>query len=173
MIAPEFARPFALPIIGSQPLNATIEATATERAALARRFDLLDLSALTASAKLLLREGQPIAEGHFSATLTQACVATGAPVPAHLHLAFKIRFVDEAAITPAEPIELRVDDDDDMPLTDGNVDLGEAVAQSLALALDPFPRSPDAAQFLSAAGVMREGDEPRGAFSGLKTLLGN
>ena len=35
----------------------------------------------------------------------------------------------------AEPVE---------PLDDGMIDIGEAVAQQLSLALDPFPRAPGA-----------------------------
>jgi hypothetical protein len=46
------------------------------------------------------------------------------------------------------------------------------VAQSLGLALDPYPRSPDAGEILKAAGVKSEEDiVPVGALSSLKDLL--
>ena len=52
-------------------------------------------------------------------------------------------------------------------------DLGEAVAQSFALLLDPFPRSPNADAVLKAAGVKEEGEVgPFGALAALKDKLG-
>ena len=171
MMTPEFARPFPVHVIGSTPSNASIVATNSECAALAKRFDLIEISQLEATAILLLRDGQPIAEGRLKATLSQACIATGEPVPVVLTLPFKVRFIDEVAEPNLEELELTFDDYDDMPLIGGQADLGEAVAQSVALALDPFPRGPNAAQTLRAAGVVTEGEEPHGAFAGLKDLL--
>ena len=52
------------------------------------------------------------------------------------------------------------------------IDLGEAVAQSLGLSLNPYPRSPEAEKMLKAAGVKSEEDVvPTGALAGLKDLL--
>jgi hypothetical protein len=46
------------------------------------------------------------------------------------------------------------------------------VAQSLGLALNPYPRSPEAEKMLKAAGVKSEEDvAPTGALAGLKDLL--
>jgi len=47
------------------------------------------------------------------------------------------------------------------------IDLGEAVAQTLALTVDPFPRSAGADAALSELGA-----EESGPFAGLKGLLG-
>ena len=52
----------------------------------------------------------------------------------------------------------------------GAIDLGEAAAQTLALALDPYPRSPGAAAALKEAGVIGEGEA--GPFGGLAALKG-
>jgi len=52
------------------------------------------------------------------------------------------------------------------------IDLGEAVAQSLGLALDPYPRSPNADALLKAAGVKREDEAgPFGVLASLKEKL--
>ena len=51
----------------------------------------------------------------------------------------------------------------------GAVDVGEAVAQTLALSVEPYPRVADADAKLRAAGIADEG--AGGAFSGLKGLL--
>ena len=48
------------------------------------------------------------------------------------------------------------------------IDLGEAIADSLALGLDPYPRSPDAESALKEAGVISE--EEAGPFAALAAL---
>jgi uncharacterized protein YutE (UPF0331/DUF86 family) len=54
----------------------------------------------------------------------------------------------------------------------GAIDLGEAAAETLALALDPFPRSPAAAAALKEAGVLSEEEAgPFGALAGLRDKL--
>ncbi len=55
----------------------------------------------------------------------------------------------------------------------GTIDIGEAVAETLFLALDPYPRAPQAEEALRAAGVISEEEvRPGGALAGLKDLLG-
>jgi uncharacterized metal-binding protein YceD (DUF177 family) len=119
-----------------------ISAKPEERAALAKRFDLLTLDNLEAKVKLT-----PMAGGYyrlaagFEAQLTQACAITSEPVPARVAESFTLTYgpVEEASEIvldgDAEPVE---------PLDDGMIDIGEAVAQQLSLALDPFPRAPGA-----------------------------
>ena len=69
---------------------------------------------------------------------------------------------------PDEEIELG-EAELDVAFYDGaSVDLGEAVAETLALALDPYPRAPDAEQALKAAGVKSE--EEAGPFGALTAL---
>jgi hypothetical protein len=50
------------------------------------------------------------------------------------------------------------------------VDLGTALADSLSLTLDPYPRSPQAADALKEAGVLSE--DQAGPFSALAALKG-
>ena len=52
MIESEFARPIAVDRLGSDERTYDIEADAVERAALARRFDLLAIDGLTAHLRL-------------------------------------------------------------------------------------------------------------------------
>ena len=171
-MTPEFSRSFRLDEIGATPLSVAIEANEEECAALAQRFALLDITALSATAQIKTRDHQYVAEGSFKAQVTQACVVTGERVPAKLNQRFKLRFIDELAAAPTPELELNFDGYDDMPLSGETIDLGEAVAQSVLLALEPFPRGPNAARHLREAGVIAEGEEPRGAFAGLKNLLG-
>jgi hypothetical protein len=59
----------------------------------------------------------------------------------------------------------------DVQFHDGTaIDVGEAVAQSLALALDPYPRAPDAEAALKEAGVTSEAET--GPFAALAALKG-
>ncbi len=167
MTTPEFSRPVRIDTLGEGGRTVAIEADEAERAALAARFGLISIEGLAADA-VLRREGETIlAEGRIRATVEQACVATGGPVPATIDEAFSLRFVPEG---DAEEIELDVEDCDTIDYSGSVVDLGEAVAETLALSLDPFPRAPDAEAVLKAAGILSEDEVVTGPFAALKAL---
>ena len=144
-------------------------ADAEERAAVAKRLGLLALNRFDAHA-VLGRDGDTVtAAGRIKATLSQACVASGDPVPAHIDEAFNLRFVPAPVVTaPEEELELGGDDLDTLFYDGAAIDLGEAIADSLALAIDPYPRSPAAAGALKQAGVLSE--EEAGPFAALAAL---
>jgi len=166
--ANEFARAYRLDTLGA-PRAVHVAAEETERAALAARFGLLALGRLEAEATLR-RDGDVVwAEGEAIADYEQACVATGEPLAAHRRLPFRLRFVPEERDSGGEEeIELSDEDCDTLSHDGGAIDLGEAVAQTLALAIDPFPRGPNADAALRAAGVI--GEEDAGPFAALKAL---
>ncbi len=166
--APEFSRPLRLNEVGDGTRERTIEAEAGERAALARRFGLLALDRLTARLHVVPEEKSWLVRGTLSADLAQACVATGESVPAHVEAPFAVRFVHDLDTPEAEEIELSDEDCDLMALEGERIDLGETVAQSLALNLDPYPRSPGADTRLREMGVLRE--DETGPFAALKGL---
>jgi uncharacterized metal-binding protein YceD (DUF177 family) len=167
---PELSRPVRLDRLGADPLPVTVDADEAERRALARRFGLLSLDSLVAETALT-RDGDRVGcSGTLRAAVVQACVASGEPVPAAVEEAFALRFVPTRDDAAAEEIELDSDDLDTVEYEGGAVDVGEAVAQTLALALDPFPRAPGAEQALQAAGVV--GEEDVGPFAALKALKG-
>jgi len=173
MIA-EFSRPVRLDTLGTAPRRVEIAADESERAALARRFSLLALDRLDAWAELT-REGEAvIAVGALRASATQACVASGDPVPAEVAEDFALRFIPESDEAPADEVELGETDLDEIFYAGSSIDLGEAAAQTFALALDPFPRAIGADEALRAAGVLGEGDVgPFAALKGLKSKLGD
>jgi len=176
MTAPEFSRPIRIDTLGEGGRTVAVEADDSERAALASRFGLLSLDALAAEAQLR-REGEVVlAEGRVKARAVQPCVASGAPVPADIDEPFSLRFVPEGQ-GAGEEIELAIEDVDSIDYAGGAIDLGEAVAETMALSLDPFPRAPDADAVLKAAGVMSEEEaaeaaSPFAALKGLKGKLG-
>ena len=177
MTGPEFSRAVRTDTLGSQPRAMDIAAGPEERAALARRFGLLDIDRLEADLAVS-RVGDEIAlHGTLQADVTQACVASGAPVPAALIIPFDILFRPQpAAGQPEDEIELGEKEMDVVFYDGGEIDIGEAVAETLALNLDPYPRAPEADAVLRAAGVKSEGEEDRespfAALAGLKGKLG-
>ena len=146
-------------------------ADADECAAVASRLGLLGLERFDAHA-VLTRDGHAVrATGRLKASLTQACVASGDRVDARVDEAFTLKFVPAPVVTaPEEELELEGDDLDTLFYDGAAIDLGEAIADSLALAIDPYPRSPAAAEALREAGVISE--EEAGPFAALAALKG-
>ena len=142
-----------------------------ERRAIAERLDLPSLDRLEAHASLA-RDGETVrATGRVAASLEQRCVVTGEPVAAHVDEPFDIAFVPEprAGEVPEE-VELRPEDCDVVFHDGAAIDLGPAVADTLALVLDPYPRGPNADAALKAAGVLSE--EQAGPFAALAKQKG-
>lgn len=140
-----------------------------EKDAIASRLGLDGIDRLEAHASLA-REGDRIrARGRIAARLDQRCVVTGEPVPAHVDEPFDIIFAPEPQVAGAdEEIELG-EQDCDMVFHDGaSIDLGSAIADTLALSLDPYPRSTAAESALKEAGVLSE--EEAGPFAALAQL---
>jgi len=144
-IVPEFSRLLAADSIGSRVQRREILADPAEREALARRFGLLSLDRLTAVLELRRHAGEVIGlAGHLVGDVVQSCVVSLAPVPAHIEADFEASYSAAEAELPAIDVD-PLGHDGPEPLIDGKIDLGEAVAQQLAIALDPYPRAPDAA----------------------------
>lgn len=171
---PEFSRPVRIDTLGASPRAMTIVAEPNERTALARRFGLRAIARLEARVSLSLHGEEVRAAGRLQAELVQACVASDADVPATLDEPFAILFRPMPKTTlPEEEIELDAGDMDVVFYDAARIDVGEAVAESLALALDPYPRARDADATLKAAGVKSEGEAgPFGALAGLRDRLG-
>jgi uncharacterized metal-binding protein YceD (DUF177 family) len=169
---PEFSRAVLLSEIGAATKPRRIEADAGERAALSKRFGLLGLERLEADVMLSQDGAVYLAEGWLRGEAVQACVASGEPVPAAIEEDFRIRFVSDAGFGADAEVELDAHDCDTLFHDGRTIDLGEAVAQSFALALDPFPRSANADAVLKAAGVKDESEAgPFGALAALKEKL--
>jgi uncharacterized metal-binding protein YceD (DUF177 family) len=153
----EFSRIYRLDALSAEPLRVEIEAGPEEREALARRFGLPALEALTAQAELKRSGDAASASGTLRAKVVQSCVASGEPVEAEVTEDFRVEFrPSPAGSKPDDEIELGEGELDVVFFEGGAIDLGEAVAQSLLLGLDPYPRSPAAEAALRDAGVKSE-----------------
>lgn len=171
MIAPEFSRPQRLDAIGKGEHRVEISADAGERAALAKRFGLIAIDRLDATMTVHRDATGVLARGQLQGAVVQACSVTGDPVPAQIAEDFTIRFLPEGTVEGDE-VELSDEECDTVFYSGGAIDLGEAAAETLALALDPFPRSPGAEAALRDAGVLGEDETgPFAALAKLKTQL--
>lgn len=144
----------------------------SERSAIARRLGLPSLDRLEAHVALGRAGAVVRAEGRLVAALSQTCVITGDPVAAHVDEPFALLFTPEPKeSSPDEEIELG-EADCDVVFYDGAViDLGGAIADTLALSLDPYPRSAGADAALKEAGVLTEEQaSPFAMLAGLKGL---
>jgi uncharacterized metal-binding protein YceD (DUF177 family) len=130
-----------------------------ERREVAKRLGLPSIECLDAHVTLT-RNGDIIrAEGRLGAALDQNCVVTGDPVHAHVDEPFALVFMPEPqAHRPDEEIELGEEDCDIVFYDGAAIDLGTAIADTLALSLDPYPRSAGADAALKEAGVMSEAE---------------
>ncbi|MBU6418988.1 MAG: DUF177 domain-containing protein [Proteobacteria bacterium] len=130
----------------------TICASEAQRAALAARFDLPAISRLEGQFTLHHeRSGTIAASLAMNAAVTQVCVVTLEPFEAAIQEAVELRFVPEGAMryvlgddNEADITPNTLDSPDEIPYADDSLDLGAALAEQLALSLDPYPKKPGA-----------------------------
>ena len=138
-----------------------IEATPEERAALAARFGLGAVDALRAEVSLAAKPRAIRATGRLRAAIQQPCAISGEDFPTVIDEAIDLRFVDEKVrpVAEGDEIELEADDCDEIEYSGDMFDLGEAVAQTLGLAIDPYAEGPNAEAVRAAAGIVKEGEQ--------------
>jgi uncharacterized metal-binding protein YceD (DUF177 family) len=169
----EFSRPVAADQIGTQETEREIVANEIERARLAERFGLLALDRLAATLQLKRsRSGVIRVTGRFEAEVVQACVVTLEPVPARVSESFAVAFGPSTVAPAGEVVIVDLDEDDPAEeLVDDRIDLGEVVAQQLAVALDPYPRAPGVDdRFRAADGDGADGGAEPSPFAALERL---
>ncbi len=170
---PEFSRPFDLRGITAEPVK--LSANDTERAALAERFGLIAIDRLEAELSLAA-EGEDIAaSGRLGADIVQSCAVSGEDLPVTIAEDITLRFVPAATLEASEEdeeIELEEDDLDEIGYEGTSFDLGEAVAQSLALAIDPYAEGPGADAVRRAQGLIEEGEGSGPLADALRGLKG-
>ncbi len=178
---PEFSRLVPVDRLGEAEITEQISAEPGERAALARRFGLLSLDRLSATLRLERAGARNLVRvaGRLAAEVTQACVVTLEPVSARLEKDFTLLYDLDAAAAQGEAeaggarevvVEPEAEEPPE-PVGPHGIDLGEAVAQQLAIALDPYPRAPGATlpeEPRAGAGGARAAEGPFAALESLK-----
>ncbi|RAI60133.1 YceD family protein [Roseicella frigidaeris] len=157
--APEFSRPLALGRVGPEGRAETLEAGPAERAALARRFGIPGIDSLRVRFDLQPEaDGAIRATGELEAEVVQECVVSLEPVPQRVAERFVLRLLPAGREPGDGPEDL-----DEIETEHDVADLGEVAAEQLALALDPYPRAPDAV-------LPAEAGSAEGAFAALAAL---
>jgi uncharacterized metal-binding protein YceD (DUF177 family) len=146
----------------AQPLQ--LAAPEAARAGLAARFDLASIDSLTASLDIGSERQGVRLKGTLRADLHYFCRVSREPFAAHLDLPVDVLFLPQDQLPDPDDITENPDPWDIDELDTGGVDVAEAVAVTLALALDPFPRGPSADEALTRLGIKTE-EEARRASS--------
>ena len=131
----------------SGPLSCVIVCSAEECAMLTSRFGFAGLALLTAT--INIRRAGPghwDVTGNLTAEVTQLCGVTGDPVPESVDFQIEERY----GLANNEGVNVEVSLHGAEPLVEGAIDLGEIVAQSLAIAVAPWPRSAGSPQNFQA-----------------------
>jgi uncharacterized metal-binding protein YceD (DUF177 family) len=141
MMTTELHRPIVAAHLSAQGSEHCVEAKAAECAAIAARLGLPAVESLTCRFDLRPVGETVHAEGAMRARVMQVCIVSLDEFAADIAEDFFLRFVPEsmesAELDPEQP-------EDEVVFEGGVIDLGEAAVQQLALALDPYPRKPDA-----------------------------
>ena len=152
---PDSANPWSVPIAVAQipetGMHREIETSPNERQGLADLGGLREVKSAHASLDLaLMREGRVHVVGRVKARIGQTCVVTLDPIENDIDEAIDLIFappeqipaladlVDDAAESDAEI------PDPPEPIVAGSIDLGRLATDALLLAVNPYPRKPDA-----------------------------
>lgn len=138
-MAPEFSRRIGIARLPPSGSSETIAATPEECAALARRLGLPSVLSLAATLRAEpWRRGGAKVSGALKAEVEQTCVVTLD------NFTSTIREPVERYYIPSRIAEGASEEDEADIVAEGIIDIGELAAETLALALNPYPRKPGA-----------------------------
>lgn len=166
---PEFSRPVRLDDIGPRGLDLEIAASAHERELLAKRFSLQRIDKLDAAVQLRRIDGggKVRLTGHLDASVVQTCVVSLEPVDETVAEDIDIVFERVPEGASAREVVLAAAEEAE-PLEGDTLDVGEVVAEELALALNPYPRRADSE--LEPGPSQTDEEVPPGPFEKLARL---
>jgi uncharacterized metal-binding protein YceD (DUF177 family) len=160
----EFSRPVKARHLPAGPLF--LQASAQERTALAKRFGVVAVESLNAEVTLAPGKDAVVAEGSLTAELIQTCAVSGEDFDVRVSEPVALHFVAPKPLEQEVDQELPNEEADEIEYEGETFDLGEAIAQTLALAIDPYPVGPDAEAARKRAGIGGD-DEQRGPLADL------
>ena len=153
-----------------------IAATKTEMDAIARLLQLVALKRLALSYRFDHRgAGRLRLTGQLQADVTQTCVVSLDPVESSLDIPLELEFWPASMVAELErnageePASQGLLDWPE-PVVDGRIDLGPVIYETLATALDPYPKRAGASFDWSQAGPDQAGEGPSGPFAALAAL---
>lgn len=151
-----------------KPVNLVLEADRQACEELAERFGWLEVCSLRAELRLksVARTAYQVS-GKIEAAIIQACRLSGNPVPEALLIKVDERFTDldqDKGDTEIDPMAVSVE-----ALENGEIPLGEMVAQLVGLEATPWPRDPGVAD----ETVLPAGKDPDHPFASLAQMKKN
>lgn len=182
---PEFSRLINVEKMQAQKTSQHIEATSQECMALKDRFQIQQIGNIAADLDIekVNEAGEFKVTGSATADVLQLCVVSLDPIKSHIKTEFEAFFSTTAPIEdpedilekPFDPLEKWLE-----PVIDGHIDMGELVAQEIALQIAPYPRkegvslgdeytpepapqSPDQPTwkpFTALSGILKKQDKP-------------
>jgi Large ribosomal RNA subunit accumulation protein YceD len=149
------ADPWRVPVgvlqIPETGLHREFEADLMERRAMAELAGLREIASARASFDMTLKSGGRVhVTGHVVARIGQTCVVTLDPIENEIDEPVDLMFAPPEQIRDLSNL---VDDDAESeteipdppePIINGVIDLGRIATDALFLAVDPYPRRPDA-----------------------------
>lgn len=163
-VQPEFPRPLQVDRVPRGGSVEKLEADPAELKALARRLQIPALHSLAATLKATpWRGGGLKLDGSLTADLDQISVVSLESFRTTVTFPL-LRYY----LPGGGPAEADNDEEEADPIVGGSVDIGEAVAETLALELDPYPRKPGEAFVSPDEEAGKEGaDSAFAALSGI------
>ncbi|CAM9318178.1 unnamed protein product, partial [Choristocarpus tenellus] len=160
LVSPEFSRPEDISDLSRKSRHIVVEANDEERAALANRFNVEGIKRLRGSVKILRSNiySRILIKGQIEAEVDQLCRATLRPLTSIIESDFEtdmqvVSFDDLSSTLWAMEEGGEADDE----IQEGDpLDVGEVVAQELALKIDPYAIHPD--HVPSEIGISLVGD---------------
>lgn len=177
----EFSRTLLVDPWPDAGIDVDVSADPAERRALARRFGLVEVGALRGHGRIE-RGAHPaelVFRGRLAADVVQTCVLSLEPVPAAIREPIERRYREgvaaaaEERLQPRDAVDLDDEDDEIEPVSGRTIDIGEAIAEELGLALDPYPRAAGAVAIepeASGPHVSLGQAEPDKPFAALRQL---
>ena len=150
----------------------TVERTADadERQRLALALDLVAVKELRVSYQISpLSLGRYKLAGALKTLVEQTCVATLEPVAGEIEESFAATYWPATAMPQPQTGQVALDGEPEPEaIVDGKIDAGRVVFESLAAAIDPFPRLPGAT--FEGPLSAPEGEKPESPFAVLASL---
>ena len=175
IVSPPLSRTFRVDEL-KEGEERTIEVNRAERETIAALLDLAALDRLNFAFCLHRRgQGRVALHGTLAAAVTQTCVVSLEPVESALEVPVEVEFwpipmIDDLAASPDEAASHGTLDWPE-PIEGGKIDLGPVIYETLATALDPYPKREGVSfEWSEAGGAGGEPEQAESPFAALKRL---
>lgn len=139
---------------------------------LTERLDVISVSGVSAEGRIWPADDGVFVDFRLTGHVEQTCVVTLDPVGSDVDERVRLHYTP-ASSAPAGSGVIDIGDEDDPPeiMVDDRIDIGAAMAEHLALALDPWPRKPGAELPDGQGGDNDRRENPFAVLAKLKTKL--